>query len=216
MAINTDPDELRRLIREEFSNAMNTPMAALTATDFIGYNQVLGVDNIQPESTVTVTHSDGTAERITTGTYTVDPNTVWVYPPDDSGTFRVNPMTSPIMPFIPEPFVLPPPIASPSAAGIEELMRAAMRRNRNTIVPEEPPVSEMIKAVHFYPGGQCVILVNGPKINGEDTSNPLKQQLSPEQIKRLDRELKAAIIRAFDLVVDPKKLQEYKRTLIVD
>lgn len=211
MATNMDPDDLRRLIREEFNNAMNAPMATLTATPFVGYSQVLGVDNVQPESVVTVTTSDGTSEGLTTGTFTVDPNTLWLYPPNDLDTFRI-----PVQPFIPEPFILPEPSPTPTTEGILELMRATMRRNRNTIVPEEPPVSEMIKAVHFYPGGQCVILVNGPKINGEDTSDPMKQQFSPEQIKRLDRELKAAIIRAFDLVADPKKLQEYKRTLIVD
>jgi hypothetical protein len=227
MALNEDD---LSAIRDIFNEAMNAPMATLTVANavpehFVGYRDVLGLDPVVPESVTTVTHTGGPME----------PGTLWMYPPGDSGEFRIIPdLTAPMMPnpgpirtggpfSSPywtdpnrmEPFVLPDPTPMPTAEGIMELMRATMQRNRNTITKEEPDLSEMIKTVHFYPGGQCVILVNGPKINA-DTSDIITPKLSPEQIQILDRELKAAIIRAFSLVADPKKLQEYKRTLIVD
>jgi len=150
-----------------------------------------------------ISYGDLTAPPANPIRYTLHRGPTWV---GDPGTFRIDPM-----PFIPEPFVLQPPDTPPETA-IEELMRSVIRqtqRSQNPPAQSEEPLSEMIKAIHTYPSGDTVILVNGPKAASHEP-------ISPELIARLDRELKAAIIRAFDLVIDARKLPEFKRTLIMD
>jgi len=199
-------------IRARYDEIIRVPMNEFVPRSSINYVAVANQDNDQIETSVTTTtgSSSGDGTWITIPDLTApmpEPNHIRYtrYAPTWSGHSIVVGPPSPQAPF------------TISDEAMERLRRIVAPQPVQPVVPAPAEsLSEMIKAVHFYPGGQCVILVNGPKINGGDTSDPMKQQLSPEQIKRLDRELKAAIIRAFDLVIDARKLPEFKRTLIVD
>lgn len=206
MSSNMSPKELRELIREEFNNAMNAPIASLQANDYVGYHQVVGVNTVMPEAVVTVSTTDNTADPLgyppgSRFTGSVG-SPVFVYPPNDTNTFRAveYPGAFRITPQE-EPNHL-------SADQLRELLGITYP-NRNPVVSEttQEDLTEMIHGFGIV-NGVLRITVNGPQMKEIPDD--------PELIKRLDREIKAAVIRAFNLVVDIKKLQEHKRTLIVD